>query len=270
MRLNSNLVLKGARVVLVPYREEHVPLYHTWMSDPWLQEMTASEPLSLEQEFAHCVSWRESEDKLTFIVLESGTADTPGTGSHGGRMVGDVNLFFHSWLQEEEEEEEEEGVKATVGGEAAVETHADAGVASQSAQAQGVHGAGYACAEVDVMIAEPTARRRGLATESLRLLLGYAALELGTRTFVAKIGFANLASQACFCQNFGFVEVCGLLSLWRSSHSHSTGLLVWPRGHNIAGCCGSTSRSKTCLVSRVHHVLLRAQVRLSNHGYCYC
>ena len=106
-----------------------------------------------------------------------------------------------------------------------METHADAGVASQSAQAQGVHGAGYACAEVDVMIAEPTARRRGLATESLRLLLGYAALELGTRTFVAKIGFANLASQACFCQNFGFVEVCVLLSLWRSSHSHSTGCL---------------------------------------------
>ena len=31
MRDNSNLVLCGDKAVLVPYRQEHVPLYHTWM-----------------------------------------------------------------------------------------------------------------------------------------------------------------------------------------------------------------------------------------------
>ena len=49
MRLNNNTVIQGDRVVLVPYRREHVEHYHKWMQDPWLQEATASEPLSIEE-----------------------------------------------------------------------------------------------------------------------------------------------------------------------------------------------------------------------------
>jgi hypothetical protein len=37
MRLNVNTVVTGQRVVLVPYRPEHVPLYHKWMQSPELQ-----------------------------------------------------------------------------------------------------------------------------------------------------------------------------------------------------------------------------------------
>lgn len=29
--MNSNLTLTEERVVLVPYRKEHVPVYHGWM-----------------------------------------------------------------------------------------------------------------------------------------------------------------------------------------------------------------------------------------------
>lgn len=29
--MNSNLTITGERVVLVPYRKEHVPVYHGWM-----------------------------------------------------------------------------------------------------------------------------------------------------------------------------------------------------------------------------------------------
>jgi hypothetical protein len=47
----------GERAVLVPYLREHVPRYHEWMQDPALLEATASEPLTLEQEFDVHRSW---------------------------------------------------------------------------------------------------------------------------------------------------------------------------------------------------------------------
>jgi hypothetical protein len=47
MKINENTCIVGQRVVLVPYKCGHVPRYHGWMQDPYLLEMTASEPLSL-------------------------------------------------------------------------------------------------------------------------------------------------------------------------------------------------------------------------------
>jgi hypothetical protein len=37
MRLNADTTITGERVVLVPYRPEHVPRYHAWMQSPELQ-----------------------------------------------------------------------------------------------------------------------------------------------------------------------------------------------------------------------------------------
>ena len=54
----------GKRAVLVPYLREHVPRYHEWMQDPPLLEATASEPLSLDQEFDVHRSW--TLDPLSF------------------------------------------------------------------------------------------------------------------------------------------------------------------------------------------------------------
>jgi hypothetical protein len=59
MKNNANLVIRGQRVVLVPYRQEHVELYHAWMQDATLQELTASEPLTLEEEHDMQRSWLE-------------------------------------------------------------------------------------------------------------------------------------------------------------------------------------------------------------------
>lgn len=47
----TDAVIRGDKVVLVPYREEHVEKYHQWMSDPRLLQLTASEPLTLEEEY---------------------------------------------------------------------------------------------------------------------------------------------------------------------------------------------------------------------------
>ena len=51
MRENWTTTLTGSRVVLVPYRRAHVPKYHEWMKSEELQDLTGSEPLSLEEEY---------------------------------------------------------------------------------------------------------------------------------------------------------------------------------------------------------------------------
>ncbi|RWV99994.1 hypothetical protein GW17_00037065 [Ensete ventricosum] len=51
--------LEGEKVILVPYMREHVPTYHRWMQDPALLAATASEPLTLDQEYQVHGSWTQ-------------------------------------------------------------------------------------------------------------------------------------------------------------------------------------------------------------------
>src|SRR4051794_40102920 len=65
-----------------------------------IQQATASEPLTLEEEHAMQQSWREDSDKLTFIIsrplgkpgqitsVDAGIYDSPDA------MIGDVNMFL--------------------------------------------------------------------------------------------------------------------------------------------------------------------------------
>ncbi|KFP79974.1 N-acetyltransferase 9, partial [Acanthisitta chloris] len=62
MKINQNTVLQGKKVTLVPYTAAHVPRYHEWMQSEELQRLTASEPLSLEQEYEMQRSWRDDTD----------------------------------------------------------------------------------------------------------------------------------------------------------------------------------------------------------------
>ncbi|KAL4071990.1 GNAT domain-containing protein [Scleroderma citrinum] len=100
----TNAILRGEKVVLVPYKEEHVEKYHQWMSDPTLREQTASEPLTVQEEYEMQKKWREDPDKLTFIILalekEGDIATFP--------MVGDVNLFLKGHPDDEDFEAEVE------------------------------------------------------------------------------------------------------------------------------------------------------------------
>ncbi|KAL5518363.1 hypothetical protein ACEPAH_45 [Sanghuangporus vaninii] len=196
MKANQNLAIIGERVLLVPYRKEHVKKYHEWMLDPELRELTASEPLTLEEEYEMQRKWQEDEDKLTFIVLSREEPRPEGSNNLAkavresiystSRMIGDVNLFFKGSASDEDLE-----------------------------------------VEAEIMIAERTHRRNGLATEALQLLLSFAtsfhyhpsppssnnasmhphshSLPISADKLVARIGAKNSASQALFAK-LGFVE----------------------------------------------------------------
>uniref|UniRef100_A0A8C7X8Z8 N-acetyltransferase 9 n=1 Tax=Oryzias sinensis TaxID=183150 RepID=A0A8C7X8Z8_9TELE len=93
MKINENTMLEGQRVLLVPYNAEHVPRYHEWMKSPELQQLTASEPLTLEQEYDMQRSWREDDDKCTFIILDTQKWADPSVDEETC-MLGDVNIFL--------------------------------------------------------------------------------------------------------------------------------------------------------------------------------
>lgn len=186
MRTNEATVLVGQRVVLVPYRPEHVPRYHAWMESEPLREQTASERLSLPQEHDMQRAWHLDDDKLTFIVhaLPHGVPPPPGgapdlgallaappRGAHadgdGGPasvhlflsqlpMVGDVNLFFSTDQDDDDDDDDAD----------AEDSGPEAGVAEARRM--------RTYAECEVMIAESAYRRQGLASEALRLVMAYS------------------------------------------------------------------------------------------------
>ncbi|CAN0187903.1 unnamed protein product [Scytosiphon promiscuus] len=216
MLTNWEIALVGKNVKLVPYRREHVLTYHGWMQDPWIREMTASEPLSLEEEYDMQLSWKEDPKKCTFIVLalvgddggagegteRRGTGVATGaatTAPTAGVMAGDVNLFFNDYD--------------------------DPGMC-----------------EVEVMIAEERCRRKGLAKEAVLALMRYAMDHLGATTFYCKIGDANRASRALF-EKLGF-----------SQHAYVEAFKETELRFQVAGGGESAQRAATALRTQTDHV----------------
>jgi RimJ/RimL family protein N-acetyltransferase len=97
MLLNEHVAVCTNKIVLVPYSSHHVPKYHEWMQDPDIQQATASEPLTIEEEYDMQRSWRKDADKLTFIMgtpTKSVLDAEVLKAQMDYAMVGDVNLFI--------------------------------------------------------------------------------------------------------------------------------------------------------------------------------
>ncbi|XP_068610462.1 alpha/beta-tubulin-N-acetyltransferase 9 isoform X2 [Brachionichthys hirsutus] len=162
MKLNANTLLEGSRVVLVPYDAEHVTRYHEWMKSPELQRLTASEPLTLDQEYDMQRSWREDGDKCTFIILDKQRWADAGVEEEQC-MVGDVNIFLTDPTDP-------------------------------------------SLAELEIMVAEPGYRGKGIGKEATHMMMRYGVSKLGVKKFQVKIGLDNHASVAMF-KKLHFQEV---------------------------------------------------------------
>ncbi|KAI1135091.1 GNAT domain-containing protein [Hypoxylon sp. FL0543] len=195
MKLNENIAISTGKVLLVPYDAHHVPRYHQWMEDAAIREATASERLTLDEEYENQISWREACDKLTFIICEPlplrpalgdpGLLDgndeekqreqkeqhsvdrklevpgvLAGRDDGGERMVGDVNLFLTPW----EDAGENEG---DVNGES---------ICADGNQEQ--RKAYYCAAEIDIMIAEHRHRGKGLGRATVAAFLRFVRRHL--------------------------------------------------------------------------------------------
>ncbi|XP_047523216.1 N-acetyltransferase 9 [Pieris napi] len=91
MKINSKTKIVSQNIILVPYTEKHVPKYHEWMKSEELQVLTASEPLTLEQEYDMQKLWQEDEDKCTFIILDKKKYEVDNNEIDA--MIGDTNIF---------------------------------------------------------------------------------------------------------------------------------------------------------------------------------
>ncbi|KAF2730413.1 hypothetical protein EJ04DRAFT_579883 [Polyplosphaeria fusca] len=162
MKLNEHQAILTPKILLVPYCEHHVPTYHEWMQDEDLQQATASEPLSLPEEYAMQQSWRNDADKLTFIVCEPSPSIAaavkqrqqdhrlkPGEADSRSTMIGDVNLFLTPSDDDDHEDQ-----------------------ASQDPKARSVVG------EIEIMIASKQHQGKGLGKAILLTLLWYVVASL--------------------------------------------------------------------------------------------
>jgi RimJ/RimL family protein N-acetyltransferase len=160
MRDNFSISIQGNKVTLVPYRKKFVDVYHNWMKDPYILEMTASEPLEIWEEYDMQKSWQEDTNKCTFILLStsalaSNSIASEQTDKEISSMVGDVNLFLND--------------------------RDDSGNA-----------------EIEVMIANPEYRRQGYAQEAIELMMAYGVEHLNLHRFYAKINQINQTSRNLF------------------------------------------------------------------------
>ncbi|KAK4704638.1 hypothetical protein P7C70_g1573, partial [Phenoliferia sp. Uapishka_3] len=179
MLLNAKTVLVGSEVLLVPYRAEHVLRYHEWMSDPQIREATASEELSLEEEY--------EMQKLTFIVLRRIPDLLPSDPTfllqHGvDQMVGDVNVFLSQAYDSDPDSDSEFATSPPT--------------------------PPRTRCEVELMIAVSSTRRQGFGQAALKIFLSYASkeLKLPPSAFFSRIGIKNAPSLALF-EKLGFSKI---------------------------------------------------------------
>ena len=88
---HKQVVLQGDLCVLKPYGREFVDIYHKWMSDPAIQELTQTEPAFCTHEAVQETLDRLGEDQTVLAFIIHTKDHVP---------VGDIAVFAHPWLED--------------------------------------------------------------------------------------------------------------------------------------------------------------------------
>mmetsp|Transcript_118865 Transcript_118865/g.207058 ORF Transcript_118865/g.207058 Transcript_118865/m.207058 type:complete len:238 (-) Transcript_118865:899-1612(-) len=196
MRLDHEI--HGSKVVLVPYKKEHVQKYHGWMESDVLRKLTASDKLTLDEEYEQQEDWVADPNKLTFIILHKEELKKDPSDEVNA-MIGDVNLFF----QEDESEDLGEIGKELEKLEIGIEPKCPPPVGVKEVKLS-------SNPEINIMIAElDRFVRKGLGTEAVCLTMRYAIERLGAKSFTAKILQENVNSIGFFEDGLQFAKVDG-------------------------------------------------------------
>lgn len=151
----------------------------------------------MEEEYENQQSWRESHDKLTFILCKpAALSDEPDAAVRAGdvdtpdKMIGDINFFIYPWHNETEE------------------------LGTDLPYVEDL----YCVGEIDVMIASQDDRGKGLGKAAVSTFMHYIwsnrlailreyqpAVQLDLKYLMAKIKATNTHSIALF-KSLGFEQ----------------------------------------------------------------
>lgn len=181
---NKTVIKIDNQIALIPYCEHHVLTYHNWMSDPKMLQWTASEALTIDEEYEMQHTWTQDRDKLTFILL-------------------DLNKWNHHQLLNDHQldvilsRDEKKRALDTL------ETKCIFGDVNLFLETDDN---GQRVAEVSIMVALQNYRRHGYATKILKHLFAYGHKELDLEIVRAKINLDNEPSRCLFQDKLNFVE----------------------------------------------------------------
>lgn len=178
-----------------------------------IQEATASEPLTLEDEYAMQESWRLDGDKLTFIVclpVPAGTLHLDDDVDKPEKMLGDVNLFLK--VEDDEEVNEDHDKNSTYGSRKAKERvvgEIELMIAEKHNQTKGYGRAALVSflqyiADHQAHIVDEFSSQQGIRSRGTKVVQANDERKLGYLS--VKIGQSNPRSLALF-ESVGFKKV---------------------------------------------------------------
>eukprot|EP00347_Sterkiella_histriomuscorum_P006933 403350879 len=162
--------------------------YCEWMKDPFIQEMTSTEEMSLDEHYQIQKDYiLKSNEQVIFLIMDL------NSNQETQEQVSIQNLSnLIRLIQNHNKDQPETKIDISK-----VKLIGDINLFLKRNNDDPLQG------ELNIMIAEKQAQRKGLAQETIMLIMKYGAQKFGLTNYIAKISMKNLASINLF-KKLGF------------------------------------------------------------------